>query len=296
MNKRLNFFYLVSTVLLFNLFFLSAPNISFAVESAGKVGSLNVFAKSGIFEILLDNQSVGNTPLKLDGIQAGTHYLKAVSEETIVQEEVIDVKEGEITSVVISPGGEAKKSEIRYVEVKKPEKPDYSEQMFRGPYLALGYLSSSYYSSYWYPSTYFDLSGSSIYYGFGYKYGFIPHVDVALEVSRSDLSKGDTNWYVMPISLNLSYSFGTQRKTEKTYLSFGLNKTLTNLSNAGTNLGSSGYSLIYGYEAPAWKDAVFYEAGWIIGNSSDVSSYIWLLRIGYRWNKGDKKEVLKAAK
>jgi len=257
-----------------------------AAEEGKKTGSLNVIAESGEYAILLDNQSIGRTPVSLKGVQAGTHYLKAVSGEVSVEEEVIEIKTGEVTTVIISPRETVRKPEVKYVEEKKeePKEPDYSERIFRGYYLVLGYAASSYpiYSPGY---SYDDLTASSIGYGIGYKYGFFPYIDVALELTRADLSKGGISWFVMPLCLNLSYSGPNQGKGSKWYVGAGLSYIFTNLSVSGINLGGTGTNMYCGYELPVGKDAVFFDYGLDFGkNPTGGSNLLTYLRIGYRWN------------
>jgi hypothetical protein len=72
-----------------------------AEEGAQKLGSLNVVSKNGTCEVQLDEDTIGFTPLKLYRIQAGSHHFKALSFGEVVQEEVIQVNEGEVTTIMI---------------------------------------------------------------------------------------------------------------------------------------------------------------------------------------------------
>ncbi len=74
-------------------------SISYADETAPKLGSLNIFAKLGEYDLMLDNAFIGRTPAKIDNYQVGTHYLKVVSGETTVSEKVIEIKQGETTTI-----------------------------------------------------------------------------------------------------------------------------------------------------------------------------------------------------
>jgi hypothetical protein len=253
-----------------------------------KVGSLNVFARSGEYNIIIDNAFAGKTPLKLDNFRAGSHYLKATSGESTVSEQVIEVAQGETTTIVVPISSEVK-PEIKYVEVKKsePEGPDYSEKVSQGYYLVLGYLSSSFYSDGWSSNnTYIDISGSSYNYGVGYKWGLVPHLDLAVEMTRSDFSAQGVNWYMMPLSLNFTYSMAMADKKSKWYYGLGISDMLTDMAVNGSSLGGTAMNFYVGYESPAYKDAVFFEYGFTTGtNSQDISNFLSLFRIGYRWNK-----------
>ena len=73
-----------------------------AEEGAQKFGSLNMVSKNGTCEVQLDGDYIGFTPFKLARVQAGSHHFIARSEGEVVQEEVIEVKKGELTTILVS--------------------------------------------------------------------------------------------------------------------------------------------------------------------------------------------------
>lgn len=75
-----------------------------------KAGYLNVFARSGSYEVELDNVPLGQTPLINKRVQAGSHFLKTVLNGEAVQVEMISIAEGEVTTVLV-PSQSAEKTE-----------------------------------------------------------------------------------------------------------------------------------------------------------------------------------------
>jgi len=227
-------------------------------ENIKKLGSLKIFSKFENVRVYLDSEDMGNAPVSIDKIQAGSHFLQIISQEGTVFNDVINIKQGELTTILIplEQGNEE-------VNNKDKEVPDYSKERRKGPFIFLGYASYL-----------FGLSGS-IGLGAGYQLGIAPHIDGYLLVEQGKM--GSTT--VMPISLMLSFSSRPNSQFEgKNFYGVSLNYVL----------GAIGYSVTYGSEFPTGKSgSFFWEAGYgYIGSTVD-SSYgasTFRLAAGYRWN------------
>jgi hypothetical protein len=245
-----------------------------------KAGTLKVFSKHNDFKFYLDNELIGEAPLTLENVQAGTHLLKAAVDDAAIYEEIITIKEDEVTTLFIPP---EEKEEVVIVEKQKiAVKPDYSKEVRSGPFLSIGYFSSNFNSS----STYTSLVGSSIGYGVGYQFGIGPHVDLRLSVKRSEFSDEGTNWYLMPI--RMTFSFATRPnifREGKQYYAFSLGYCMTNIKEQGKDISGLVYGLAYGNEFPiSKKDSIFLETGFIFSNPENASLSNWYFSAGYKWN------------
>jgi len=82
------------------LFFFCCASFAFADF---KNGQLYIFSKTGkTYNVFIDDQSVGKTPLKLQGVLAGMHYIRIVDMESLkpVIDKTINVKEEQNTILV----------------------------------------------------------------------------------------------------------------------------------------------------------------------------------------------------
>lgn len=65
-------------------------------------GQLNVLSRTKKYQIMLDEELKGITPLKLEKVIAGTHHLKALDPDNApALDKIISIKAGELTTIVI---------------------------------------------------------------------------------------------------------------------------------------------------------------------------------------------------
>lgn len=83
------------------LLFLFCASFAFAYS---KKGQLNIFSKTGkTYNVFLDDKSVGKTPLKLQDVLSGTHYLRIVDSESFrtAIDKTISIKEEEQNTILV---------------------------------------------------------------------------------------------------------------------------------------------------------------------------------------------------
>jgi len=230
------------------IYLVTLPAISSSEEiKTKKYGSLSVFSKVGYVKVYIDNDFVSETPVEIEKMQVGTHLVTATKDEEIVYEEIVEIKEGEVTTIVVT---KKEKAPPPKEEKKKEEIPrDYGLRTQSGPYLKAGFISSNIISLNVYGPSYY---ASSLGFGGGYKFGLAPSVDLVLSLERGDFISGGDSWYIMPIMLSLNFSYSRiPGFGGKEYFSIGLGYFITNFRVLGEELSSIGYCVTpFGLEFP----------------------------------------------
>lgn len=234
------------------MLFVSFPISSFAKENTG---SLSVYSKVGKAKVYVDNDFEGETPVEIEEIQTGTHLISATQNDEIIYEEVVKIKEGEVTTIVITED----KAKQTIDKSDKSVADNYSDSpLIRGgPYLKIGFMSSLIYSLDYGDAFY----SSGLGLGGGYKICFLPSydmpsVDLVLSVERGDFVSGGDRWLMMPIGLGLNFNYPIiPGFGGKQYMSIGLSYIITDIRVGGEELSTIGYSIVpYGIEFPVSDD------------------------------------------
>ena len=277
-------------MVLISAFVLCLFSICYGEESA-KHGSLQVISKTVPLKVYVDNEFKGKTPIKIENLQVGSHFVSVTSDsggtaEAVVFEDLIMIREGELQTIALPLSLTRSKSNEPIREdaelVKKTQ--EYYSKNYGGWFLKLDYISSYYYNSDWY---YYDsYSGSSIGYGGGYEFGITPNISLVGELVRADLSSRSTNWYIMPLTVYLRLETpGTTGVLSKNYYGLGLSYILTDLEMDSANQSSLAWGFVYGMEFPSGdKDAFFFDGGYFFGSGQKgTSSSSFYFGGGYKW-------------
>lgn len=264
-----------------------------------KYGSLNIFTQISSATIYVDGENRGIGAVQIKQIQAGTHFIKITtlnaSFEVILYADVVEVKDGELTTLYIDEHGKSDTNqpaktpeEVDVLKLKKIM--DYSREMHTGWYFKLGYLSNLYYSN---TAPNLDNYASTFDLGLGFKLPLAPGIDFSLEMERAQMSSSKNTWYFMPITANIQLSFMPSPYFRgKQYYGLGIGYYMTDLQSTDPetskqNLTALGYHLFYGIEMPASDEsAYFFEFGY---HSADISRYNYTMNssyasVGYRWD------------
>ncbi len=86
---------IISTLIMFMLILTSSAVF------AQKTGTLNVYSEVSGVQLYVDENFIGEGTTLNFNTSAGSHYLKAVKNGKIIHSEVVTIKEGETTTVVI---------------------------------------------------------------------------------------------------------------------------------------------------------------------------------------------------
>lgn len=237
---------------------LSAPSFSLEASPEANAGTLNIYSKIGFLRIYIDNDFYGETPVEIDAIKAGTHLVAATKNGETVYEEIVTVKDYEVTTIMVTKDME-KPTEQQDKEKDKEEAAPpkgegsgakTSKTALGAFYGKLGYMSSSIYSfDPDAPKTYYS---SSLSWGGGFKLYLDRYVGVLFEMTRSDLASPDDAWYIMPASITIQLGYPvTQGFSGLYYYSLGIGYFNTDLEDdAGNNLTCIGFTLASGLEFP----------------------------------------------
>lgn len=219
-----------------------------------KAGSLYVYSKIGFVNVYVDNDFVGETPVEMENFRVGTHLVTATLKNQTVHEEIVTVREGEVTTVLIEKAKEKPKEEDISPSPSKEKIPLGS---FYGK---IGYMSSYNYS--YNPDIYELYYSSSLLYGAGFKLNLDRYVGVLLDVSRADFGSPDASWYIMPMTVNFQLGYPiTPGFSGLYYYSLGIGYYFTNLeSYDGNNLSCIGFNIASGMDFPVGDgNSVFIE-------------------------------------
>jgi len=225
-----------------------------ASVEAVKTGSLYVYSKIGFLSVYVDNDFVGETPVEMDNVKAGTHLVTATLNNQTVHEEVATVREGEVTTILVEREPEKPKEETKSPIPSSSSSSDKNSSGGKNGmgaiYGKLGYMTSYNYS--YNPDFYGVYYSSSLMYGLGFKLNLDKYVGILLDLSRADFGSPDANWYIMPATINfqlgypISPGFGGLN-----YYSLGIGYYFTNLeSSDGNNLSCLGFNIASGLEFP----------------------------------------------
>lgn len=235
----------------------------------------------GTLKVYLDNDYMGDTPLELGNVKDGTHYLQGIQENLSVYDQVVSVKEGEVTTVLIERTKNAGDSLGSNSGIDGSGGPS-----FQALYGKIGYMSSYIYS--YDPDIATSFYSSSLQYGLGYKLFLNDYVGILLECSRADFSDRSASWYMMPLTVSFQLGYPVARGFPGLYYySLGLGYYVTNLEVNGTNLSSVGYNLATGFDFPAGEHgSAFIETSYSIAENSraEFTIYSLLISFGYRLN------------
>ncbi len=274
---------IISAFLVFIFAAISFSEVATKEAIEKKYGSLNVYSKLGILNIYLDNEFAGETPLHIEKIQSGTHYLVATLNQKNIYEKVITIKESELTTIVI--GEEEIKKATPEAEAKRKVYRDFSEIIFSGLFAEIGYGSSVHAPTYYYSYEYFE--GTALNFGVGYKFGLAPHIDLSLNIERGDYSGNGKNWYIMPISINIFLTYQNPYYVGgKVFYGIGLGYYLTNFRYQGEDPSATGLSLITGMEFPTGdQNSAFFQTGYYTAKNGglDYNLIGANFTFGYRW-------------
>jgi len=288
-------------LIIFFVFLFAAAYIAYsAIEM--KYGSLNIFSKTPGVTIYVDGVVKGRDSVQIKEIQSGTHFVKVTSivtadaqkgttAEVTVYAEVVEVRAGELTTLVISEKGaqEPKRSKPSEEEVdvfKTKRVLDYSREMHTGWYIRGEYLTNLYYN---FDSPTLDNYASSLALCLGCKIPLAPNIDFTMELERGEFNSATDKWYFMPLTANIQLSYlPSPYFRGKQYFGLGIGYYMTDLETSfRQNLTALGYHIFYGLEMPSGdQNAFFFEFGY---HMADISRYSYNLNaayasIGYRWD------------
>jgi len=108
-----------------------------------QTGDLKIFSEIDSLEIYIDNEFKGIDTKIIKGLDAGSHYLKVVKDDVNIMSELILIKDGLETSILIKNSPDITK---KIIEAKQEEREEYEKNrlsvqtdpggqwyMFRGP-------------------------------------------------------------------------------------------------------------------------------------------------------------------
>ena len=250
------------------LLFILLPHSALPEEK--KFGSLKVYSKIGYISLYLDNEFAGETPFESDKVQVGSHLLTGVLTGETVYESMVDVKEGEVTTIMISEKmiSDRKLPWVKGEEQEKKEKEEFKTAAISGPFFRLGYSSANYYSYYVGGP---EFAASSLSYGIGYKLAITSSIDIMLTIDKADYGAHDRHFYIAPVSLLFVMSYyQNPYLMGKQYYGIGLSQYMTDLETEdGDNLSVFGYTIVYGMEMPlSEKNTMFFDVVYNIGDNS----------------------------
>ncbi len=286
----MKYFKLLALVLICLITVISYYSISFSEEAEDtKYGSLSIYSKLSDVSVYIDNELVGKAPVEIEKIQVGTHLVVATSDDKTVYEEVVYIKEGEVTTILITeqkieskPGKKAK---------KESREEAYPPSIQGGPFLKVGFTSSLIYSLNPYGADAY--SSSTLCLGGGYKLSLLPSldlpsVDIMLSFERGDFVSGGESWFLMPIMIGLNFNYPIiPGFGGKQYMALGIGYIITNIRIGGEELSCVGYSIIpYGIEFPvADSGSVFIEtySAYAENGKHKYALESFSVGGGYRW-------------
>ena len=273
--------------------FFAMSSFAFAVETSSKTGSLYVYSKIGYLDVYLDGDPVGETPVEADNVKIGSHRLTAKQNGVEVYDLVALVKEGEVTTILISDSNIAKDESKDKVKNKDNGQDDNNTPktssssrnvLSQGFYGKLGYVST-YISSY--NAAIIDsYHASSLLYSFGYSLQFSPFAAIMLELGRADFASPDESWTLSPAMLSLKIGYPMSVGFDGIYYySLGIGLFNTSLSYDGKNLSSVGFVLASGIEVPFGSaGTIFLETGYGMAENSKVefSTELLTFMLGFK--------------
>ncbi len=249
-----------------------------------RAGSLNVYSKIGFLKVYVDNDFVGETPVEIEQIRIGTHLVTATKKYKTVYEQIVSIREGEVTTVMVSGKKPKEKPPSKYTQEEIEEPKKKAQPSFQALYAKIGYMSSYNYSYSAYVSD--SYYASSLAYGIGYKLSLSPYVGVLFDISRADFSSPDASWYMIPLTVSLQMGYPMARGFEGLYYySIGLGYYMTNLKYQGNNLSSVGYNMATGLEFPVGEEgSVFLETSYSIAENTKAEFALdsLVVAFGYR--------------
>ena len=83
-------------------FMMFLGKIGLAEETGKKLRGLEILSNFSGMGIYLDNEYKGEAPLVIHEFQPGTHFLRVVSAEATIYQDVVNIKEGEVSTVWIT--------------------------------------------------------------------------------------------------------------------------------------------------------------------------------------------------
>jgi hypothetical protein len=107
----------LSTCLVFCFFIIS--------NAAAQTGTIKIFSELKETSVYLDEVLKGNDIMTLDNVPAGSHYLKVVKDEVIIYGELIEVKAGQTTTVLVK---DTKEIQDKLLAGKYQEQEKYKAQ------------------------------------------------------------------------------------------------------------------------------------------------------------------------
>jgi len=259
-------------------------------EEPSKFGSLQVISKTSPFKVYVDNELKGNTPLKIDKIQVGSHFVSVTSasegtKEAVVFEDLVVIREGELQTIAlpltlsVSQSNVPVREKIEAVETNKKLK-EYYDKNYGGYYLKLNYLSS-YYSSddSWDWSSY---SGTAVGAGIGYEFAMSPNISIIMEIDNGTFSDHEKQWSLTPMILSLrSEAPAPSAALSKSYYGIGVAYESTDMTLDSENQSARSFFLSYGMEFPSGeKDAFFFDTYIFMGGHLGLC-----FGGGFKWGK-----------
>ena len=238
--------------------------------------------------------------VKLHKVQSGSHLIKATQNGVVIFEEIVQVKPGELSTVFITKGEEKNPEKEpeettqgrdlrfrqrhpiygtrnRIIGYSEPFY-DYSKEMNEGWFFKLAYMTNIYQST---QTSTLDRYASTLGLGLGFHMPIAPRVDLTLMLERGEFSSQSTNWFYMPLTANIQFSYlPSPYFGGKQYYGLGLGYYMTNLKSAlAEDLTTVGYHFYYGLEMPAGPDSsLFFDFGYQI---ADISQKNYLLSSQY---------------
>lgn len=103
-------------IVLLSVLFLLLSNVCFAQNI--KYGALNINSEIVGVEIYVDGEIKGKDMVKIGQIQAGSHLIKAISGNSVIYNNVVNVPEGNLITVVI--GANNKEQNSKQAQVIRP--------------------------------------------------------------------------------------------------------------------------------------------------------------------------------
>lgn len=136
-------------VLAFTTCSLSAPSPAHAQSSTGVI---KIFSEVKGIEIFLDERPQGQDMAELYGVEAGSHYVKAVKDGIIVFSELVNVPAGGTTTILIKDTGQVKQKLLggKYKEQQEYKSKKLDILLSKGMQtVGTGYTYSTYFPGYY---------------------------------------------------------------------------------------------------------------------------------------------------
>ncbi len=287
---------LAKGIFILSIFLIAVPAPALCTDEAvpGRSGILQVISKTSPLRVYVDNVFQGITPVRMENVQAGSHYVSITSNtgitpEAVFFENIVIVKEGEIQTLVLPLQQAAMTGNAPSMVAAVFVTPKFFNENKNGWFIKVGLFDSYFYNASWSDSWHDSdiYIGSTLGFGGGYSWGLNRNISLVAEVDRADFSSRQANWYIMPVSISLRAQMPDLRGLiSKHYLGLGLSYAYTNVQVNGETITPVSYGVLYGMIFPYGdKDEISIDLEWYSGTAQEsTGSSYFSLGCGYKWN------------